>query len=226
MKIIVYFISLFCLMSCSGTKTISYKKENLKPFDEYIPITVEIKELVDLRKDNVIGRYQYSMDKKEKLEGKNICINSEKHYKKETVGAQISQQIAEHFESVRLFKETTFGNINNADYYITGNIMYFYGEQNFSQKAQVGSQFGLIGALATSGTKTPGKVIIELSDLNLYKKNGTLVKNIGDFRQEYQEDMPADGYCWCIYDNVNQKLKDFNDELSEKIKAELKDIQL
>ena len=113
-----------------------------------------------------------------------------------------------------------------SNYYLTGTLNSFYCEQEFSTGAAIGASFGLIGALATAGIKTPGKIIIDISDLKLYKKDGNLVKDFGNFYKEYKDDFKADANCWCAYWNANQMLKDFNTHLIEKIRNDLTGIEL
>lgn len=223
MKRLLYLVVvLFVLASCTPGRDIVYRTADLLPLVESVPIEVEIKEFVDQRSNNDLGVFQLAESRTTKKLDKKICLNSEKHYKKKTVASQFSKQMAEHFEAIALFDKTTFGETEAADYYITGSLVHFYGEQEFSNKALVGSQFGLIGALATASVKTQGEVVIEVSDLKLFKKNGELIKDLGSFKREYSENMSVDGYCWCIYGNINEKLKDFNDLLAEKIQADLK----
>ena len=207
-------------MSCSVNQKIAYRTDNLLIFSNSIPITVSIKELSDKRRSYSDNLLLFNNGKEIRYERKRVCINSEKHYNKETVTWQISRQMAEHFDKVKLFRRTTFANENQTNYYITGSLSYFYGMQDFSTAVAVGSQFGLIGALATSGTKTPADIVIEIKDLALYDKKGRLVQNFGTYRQEYFEELYVDAACWCIYGNMNQKLSDFIDGLAEKISSE------
>ena len=68
--------------------------------------------------------------------------------------------------------------------------------------------------------------IIDISDLKLYKKDGTLVKDFGDFYKEYKEEFKADASCWCSYWNANLMLKDFNTYLIEKIRTDMTGVEL
>ena len=181
--------------SCSANQKITYKTENIPALSNTIPIRVNIREFSDVRANSSENLLLFEKGKQTRHNGKSVCINSEKHYNKETVTSQISRQIAEHFEQIKLFQRTTFGHNTRADYYLTGSLSYFYGVQGFSTSASVGSQFGLIGALATSGAKTPADIIIEIKDLALYDRNGNLVQEFGTFRREYSGDMRADAYC-------------------------------
>ena len=211
-------------MSCSVSQKIAYRTDNIPAFSSSIPITVSIRELSDKRISNYDNLLLFEKGREIRYNRKRVCINSEKHYKKEPVTFQISRQMAEHFDKVKLFRRTTFFDNARTDYYITGSLSYFYGMQDFSTAVAVGSQFGIIGALATSGTKTPADIIIEIKDLALYNKNGRLVQKFGTYRREYFEELYVDAACWCIYANMNQKLSDFIDGLAEKISSEFRDI--
>lgn len=216
------FIPLF-VISCSINQKIVYRTDNLPLLSSTIPITVSIKELSDERNISSKNLLLFENSRQTWVDKKTVCINSEKHYTKEAVTLQISRQIAEHFDKIKLFQQTTFaGDSIKADYYITGSLSYFYGLQDFSTAAAIGAQFGLIGALATSGATTPAEIIIEIKNIALYDNNGNLIQDFGTYRKEYSEELSADAYCWCIYGNINQKLQDFNDGLANKIRNEIK----
>lgn len=219
-KIFLLFIPLL-LASCVANKPIQYKVDKLASSDVTLPYVLCIKEFTDSRKDTPNAEWQFGKGKQLKKGKKQLCVNSEKHYKKERVASLVSRQIATHFEQIKLFKATTFEDDSQADFYLTGVLTSFYGVQDFSTSAAIGSAFGLIGAMATSGAKSPGDIVMEIKDLTLYDKEGKVIKRLGDYRKEYHEKMPADGYCWCIYENVNKKLKAFNEGLADKIKEEM-----
>lgn len=225
MKRIIFLLPLI-LFGCKISQKIVYQTNDLSVPNtvKIIPIFVNLRVLEDnraqLKENNVLFTYP----RQTKLNGENSCINSEQHYKKDSVTIQITRLIAEHFNKVKLFNYTTYSQNNSNGYYITGTLNSFYGEQRFSSGAAVGAQFGLIGALATAGIKTLGKIIIEISDLKLFNKDGVLIKDFGSFYKDYNEDLSADAYCWCIYRNINNKLKDFNSHLAEKIRSDLADM--
>lgn len=86
-------------------------------------------------------------------------------------------------------------------------------------KALVGAQFGLIGALATAGIRTPAKFIIQITDLELHNKNGSVASRLEDINTVYEEMAPADGYFWSIYRNINDKLKITIEKLAFSLKT-------
>lgn len=214
------------IFGCTANRVISYKTDDItapasaKP----IPITVDIMVFDDNRPNDPSNSMLFSNPRETKINGKRYCINAEKHYK-DTVTAQIGKLMADHFNKSRLFMLSSYNKTSYNKYYLTGSLNKFYGEQEYSNAAAVGAQFGLIGALATSGITSPGTIIIEMSDLKLYKKDGTLVKELGNFYKEYSDDFKADAACWNIYFITNEKLKDFISHLSEKIREGLKDVE-
>lgn len=227
MKKIFLLLPLF-LAGCTVSQKIVYKTDDISASQTIkpIPANVEIRVLKDNRASLNENAILFTNPNETRFEGKLTCINAEKHYKKDSVASQITRLMVEHFNKAKLFEMTFYGQSSYSDYYITGTLNSFYGEQQFSKAAAAGSRFGLIGALATAGVKTPGKIVIDISDLKLFKQDGTLIKDFGNFYKEYKDDFRVDAYCWCIYSNVNEKLKDFNTHLIEKIRIDIADIKL
>jgi len=115
-----------------------------------------------------------------------------------------------------------YNDTTGCNYYLTGTLNRFYAEQRYSDAALVlETAFGFIGLIAASNLKTPGKIVIEVSDLKLFSKDSVLIKDFGSFYKEYKEEFPVDADCWCAYRNINKKLEEFNTELIEKIRADI-----
>ncbi|SHF99130.1 hypothetical protein SAMN05444274_11723 [Mariniphaga anaerophila] len=227
MKKILFLWPLF-LIGCTISQKIVYRTDDLatnQPM-ETIPAKVEVRILEDNRRNIEENNLLFDNPRQVRVDKKTMCINSEKHYAKDTVVTQITHLLVDHLNQERLFQKVFYNTSNESDYYLTGTLNSFFGEQEFSTGAAIGAGFGLIGALATSGIKTPGKIIIDISDLKLFKKDGTLVKDFGSFYKEYNDEYSADSACWCIYWNMNEMLKDFNTQLIEKIRNDLHNIKL
>ncbi|WP_010662288.1 hypothetical protein [Marinilabilia salmonicolor] len=227
MRKILFFIPLV-FWGCTISQKITYKTDDLvadksvKP----IPAVVDVRAFTDNRDSFEANSVLFSNPHQMRLDGKQVCINSEKHYKKDTVVNQFSRILAEHFNKARLFEMSLYNRSEYSNYYLTGTLNSFYAQQEFSSGAAVGASFGLIGALATSGIKTPGKIVIDVSDLKLFKKDGTLVKDFGSFYKEYVDEFKVDAYCWCAFWNANLMLKDFNTFLIEKIRNDMEGVAL
>lgn len=179
---------------------------NIQPFDDERQTIDENKVLFEN------GRYAV-------VNGKRSCVNSEEHYEEGAVPVQISNIIAEHLNQKHFFEKVVFNNKDIADYYISGKIKRFYGEQEISIADEVGAQFGLIGASVTSGIKTPAKIVIQITDLELHDNTGRVVQKFADINERYDESPRADSSCWSIYSNINEKLKITVEKLSQNIKT-------
>jgi hypothetical protein len=225
MKIQIITISLTFCFGCGPTMKVTYKVNDVKPVsDEKLStLVLDIEEFSDKRKENPANLILFSNSHINKIAGEQVCINAEKNYdKKETISSQLTQSLVDHINKKNVFRKVIKNKKDSSDYYITGNLTRFFGQQEFSNAALAGSQFGLIGAAATAGAKTSGKIILEISDLKIYQKNGQLVKNVGNFKKEFEDKFPADAYCWCIYHNVNNKLKEYASALIVLIETEIK----
>jgi len=221
-KLLLFLLSLF-LTSCVSSRYINYSVNNITvPKDaESILIDVNIKTLTDNRamiEDNMV---LFTNPRETTINKRRVCINSEKHYYHESVVNQITRLLVKHINSAKLFSNATFNENMDSVYYLTGALYCFYGEQEYSVGAAVGAQFGLIGALATANLTTAGKIVIEISDLKLFRHDGALDKEFGSFYEEYKGDFKVDASCWCIYGTINEKLKDFNTKLIEKLRTDL-----
>ena len=227
MKKLLLLAPLF-FIGCTVSQKIAYKTDDLSVSETVgtIPAMVEVRILEDNRANVEENTVLFNNPRQIKLNGKKTCINSEKHYAKDPVVSQITKIMVDHFNKARLFEMSFYDKSPDSNYYLTGTLNSFYSEQEFSTGAAVGASFGLIGALATAGIKTPGEVILDISDLKLYKKDGTLIKDFGNFYKEYKNDFKADAACWCVYWNANDMLKDFNTHLIEKIRNDMADIAL
>ena len=228
MKIKTIIIALVTICSsCKVNMPISYKVKDIQSSQDLklSGIIFDIEQFNDKRKDNADNGILYVNENLCKLDGQKFCINSEKYYRKEPVSQQITSLLVDHLKQRNSFKAVVKNQKDTADYYITGSLTKFYGKQAFSNAALVGSQFGLIGAVATAGKKTKGKIMFEITDLKIYNKKNQLIKDLGTFKKEYEEDFPVDGYCWCMYSNVNTKLKNYFSEFISTLETEIKNIE-
>ncbi len=227
MRRLLFLTPLF-LIGCTVSQKIGYKTDDIfaPQADKPIPANVEVRIFEDNRANIEENAVLFNNPRQLRLNGKLTCINSEKHYKKDAVVNQLAKIMVDHFNKAGLFSMSFYQESQYSDYYLTGTLNSFYAEQEFSTGAAVGASFGLIGALATAGIKTPGKIIIDISDLKLYKKDGTLIKDFGNFYKEYKDEFKADASCWSAYWNANLMLKDFNTQLIEKIKTDMNGVEL
>ena len=227
MRKLLFLVPLF-FIGCTISQKIVYTTDDLAAprTVKTIPADVEVRIFEDNRASFEENALLFDNSRHAVLNGIQTCINSEKHYRKDTVVNQLSKIMVEHFNKARLFNVSFYKESPYSNHYLTGTLNSFYAEQEFSTGAAVGASFGLLGAIATAGITTPGTIIIDISDLKLYKKDGTLVKDFGDFYKEYKNEFKADASCWCVYWNANLMLKDFNTYLVEKIRSDMTGVKL
>jgi hypothetical protein len=178
--------------------------------------TLLVREFEDGRKEFSDNNLLFEKDHDARIEGNLTCINSDRQYAK-PVPVQLQQTVADHLAKRSAFKTVTTDSNQPADFVLVGKLDRLYGLQGYSMKSAIGSQFGLIGALLTMGAKTDGTIKIQLSNLKLLDSKGNLVKDLGTVEHSYEGSLPADGYCWNIYLNVNQQLKTTVDKLANAV---------
>jgi hypothetical protein len=203
------------LAGCTPTRDISYDIKDVMPADSASTpgfsitknITLRISPFFDVRDTVPENTVLFVQGRESDVDGKHSCINSEENYKKRTVAGQVTEMMTEHFRKRNTFKMIADTGAGPCDYYLTGDLRSFYGAQEFSTSAKVGSMFGLIGALATSGAKTKGNVVIEFTNLTIHRTSDGNAKPINNYLATYSGDLRADANCWCIFDNVDDQLK-------------------
>ena len=223
MRNLIFFLCVLMTVSCKPSQKIAYNTDKLKTLEvnNVNNISLSVQTFEDIRsqyEDN--ASHLAAKQWKAKIDGEQSCINSEVLYKTpatEQITTIFAQHLAKKIPQIRVFTNQK----ENADYYLTAQVKHFYGIQKFSTGAAVGAHFGLIGALATANAKTQGRIIIELIDIKVFDRQNNLVTSVGNLRKEYEGEFPADANCYCIYQNVNQKLSEFNDELIGLLSLEL-----
>jgi hypothetical protein len=221
MKKILFFLLLF-LTSCVANQWITYPVSSIVSPEkvETIPIRVEVTLLIDNRMNIEQNKKLFIYPREVSMNKKRYCINSEVHYRKEAVASQITKLLVEHINQAKLFTRASEKKSAENEFVLSGTLNSFYGEQELSSDALIGTQLGIFGVPATT-SRTSGKIVIEIADLRLYKKDGSQVIYFGNFRKDFTGDFMVDANCWCVYKNMNEKLQDFNTQLIEKIRKEL-----
>jgi hypothetical protein len=161
----------------------------------------------DERASLAANQQLFSSDRDASVDGKSSCINAEKNYEEHAVPDQLADAIAQHLRKLGAYGRVTVGPGQPGTYTLTGSVRRFYGVQETSSAAEVGAAFGLVGALATSGAKTPGRVEIHFANLELYGPDGQAVARLQDVYYQQARELPADAYCNAIFQNVNEGLK-------------------
>ena len=205
----VLILIFFSIIACTPTKQITYKTSDIDSRRDSISVDKILAiQLFEDERSSIASNDTLFQNKRiyENEHGK-FCINSEKNYSSEKIPLQVSKALEMHFFETRIFRRVRSGT-DNGDFILTGKITRLFGKQGFSKSAATGAQFGLIGALATAGIKTDGLIRITLSDLKLTEKSSGIVYKLDQIDMQFEGEFKVDGYCWSIYENVNQKLKE------------------
>jgi hypothetical protein len=224
MKKLVFFICILMMVSCKPTQKIAYNTDKLKAMEtRNLNLSFSVQTFEDIRSQSEINTTHFATKQwQAKINGQQSCINSEVLYKT-SVTEQMTAIFAQHLTRKMPQMKVFTNRKEDADYYLEARVKHFYGIQKFSKSAAIGASFGLIGALASAGAKTQGVIIIELSDIKVFDRQNNLIAMVGDFSKEYEGEFPADANCICIYQNINQKLLEFNDELISLLSVELQE---
>jgi phenylpyruvate tautomerase PptA (4-oxalocrotonate tautomerase family) len=223
MKNLVFCVCVLTMVSCKPYQKIVYNTDKLKTLEvnRVNNISLSVQTFEDIRSQSDDNTFHLTATQwKAKINGEQSCINSDVLYKTpatEQITDIFAQHLAKKMPQIRVFTNQK----EQADYYLEAKVKHFYGIQKFSTSAAVGAQFGLIGALATASAKTNGTIIIELTDIKVFDRQNNLITSVGDLRKEYEGEFPADANCYCIYQNINQKLSEFNDELIGLLSLEI-----
>lgn len=220
-----YIIALFAVLlnACTINRPIIYPTSDIKPSHErpLSHLSVTFMEFKDIRREVAGNELQFKDYRQAWVQDKVQCINSERHYKNPTVSKQLTLMLVEHLESKKTFKRIQMNSVDSCDYVITASVARFKGLQPVPALAKLGAPFGLIGAVAASVARSVAKTSFAITDIKVHDKNMVLVKDLGSFAMEYEEELFVDAECWCIYANINDKLKEFNKEFVQFLETEL-----
>lgn len=219
LKSVLFFtISAFTL-ACTTNIPIAYKLEPQESIAEYDlqEVVLSVLEFEDQRRYSSENTAHFTSGRNCFIAGENMCINAEKHYHKVPPAQQFSMLLTKRFETDFPSIKAMYNNPDSADYYVRGSLVQLNGRQGFSNAAAVGAQFGLVGALATSGARTDGRIVIEINDLTVYDADYNVIRDFGDVYRVYEDEFRADAYCWAIFHNVNDMVKKFHGELVDML---------
>jgi hypothetical protein len=223
-----------CLLvsACTVQKTVYYDThtvpKNLNPPENKKSVSILI--FNDIRND-VAGNEVYLQKPREIFENKKTyCINSEQHYKKIPLSTQMSMMLVDHLQKRETFSHVFLNKKDSADFIIECNLARLTSKQLLpeairSGPAAAGAVGGAIGAgiglAATSFIKSKYTVSIALTDVKVYDKNMNLLAELGSFANDYEEESNPDAACWCSYNNVKDKLKEFYTEFIVQLESRI-----
>ena len=210
---------------CVTARTVTYDTTTVRPERApRIEVALQIGPLRDARRRHRPSAVLFHGEREAEIDGQNACINAEANYA-DGVAGQVTRTVAAHLRQRGVLAKVSAGDSGRASYRLTGEITALYGAQEPSTAAAVGAAFGLIGALATAGVTTPGRVRIAFQNLQIEDASGVVVARPDDVVLDYSGKLPADAYCWSIYENVNAKLREAVAMLASNVERSLRSQQ-
>ncbi len=239
--IAVSIISLF-IISCTplitynldDTKNTNLNYEKIIRNYKLSKLTLSVQPFQDYRKSNSYMKEEI-FNNENKSKSKTECYNWEYRYGKLIISDTISELLANHFDSMEIFKKVYFNEKEQADLYMTCNLISFAAHTNVNKDAKkaavvqvAGASFGLIGAVvatAAAGHIEQSYYDYEMKYANVvvYDKKGKIVYQLPEFISNGRRQIPPVSSCdnlnFFIF--VNEELKWHNDLFIEKISDEL-----
>lgn len=199
--------------ACTPMRKITYAIDDVVSLQDsmYTGATLSVIPFKDQRQSEDDTLILFENNRTAKVEGERMCINSEKHYDAEKIPIQVATMLHKHLNATGAFKEV-YLITDTGQYRLTGDIVRLFGKQEFSTAAVVGAQFGLLGAIATSGIKTDGVIRITLTNLLLTNTKMGKTHELEEIDLQFEGEYNVDANCWSVYAHVNNKLKQAVDE--------------
>lgn len=150
-----------------------------------------------------------------------ICINAEENYSAGIVPTQVTAVVANYIHDMQLFRGVVWGDTDEADYVLSGDLTFFYGRQAPALTSGAMLAIGILGGVVGTSIAeteaerydTNGEVLIQLQNVVLRDPNGQIVAEIGTVSEYFIGYLPA-GTCEVIYRNVDSRLPIFAHRLA------------
>jgi hypothetical protein len=219
LSLMILFVS-----GCAVNKKIAYPVADIAPIssDRFSSSVVMVKPLVDERHP-VAKAGETTRPAMVKRDDSNWWFyNSDDHYRSEPVAAQVTRMLIEHLNASHLFQNARPYDDNarsEAQWMLEGRITTFDAYKQRSMATQVGAQFGLIGALFTSGVQSEFEATTVLSNMKLTNTATNEVIWEGAARSTIRGMDSADPYGWAVYAVANASLKQAIDNLLVTLKG-------
>ncbi|MBI5098595.1 MAG: hypothetical protein HZB30_05090 [Nitrospirae bacterium] len=218
LKTVVCCFIIFLASGCVKQQ-IAYRLDDVARIQSssFAPFTLAVAEFKDIRQGPIKENKWYKDDRTTLKDGRDYFFNDPDYYKDKVISPWITEMIVKHIDQAGLFKSTKLLSDNpNTDFILEGNIQRFEGFKEPSIGAQIGQQFGLIGALMTLGLKSTYEGTTILIDVQLKKRSTDEILWTGTAEGRVEGEDFADAYGWSAYQKANESLKVAVNELIDK----------
>lgn len=181
--------------------------------------TLGVEAFRDVREKPSEKQAWYEEKRKTQRGGKDWWFNNDQEYKNKCVAPWITEMIVKHLNQSGLFRSVTLKEkaTSDTDYILQGEIQKFEGYKEPSVAAQVGAQFGLIGAIATAGVTSRYEATTVLINVKLIRKDSQETIWQGVVEGKIEGEDYADAYGWSAYIKANLSLKEAVNHLIDEL---------
>lgn len=208
--------------ACVPKRHFRYNVNDIRPVAATrLTVDLRVHPFSDVRRTVPANAVLFGDTNEPKIDGKRHCVNGEKYYEPGAAGGEVSEAIVAHLARRGLVRSVTVASKGTPAYALKGSVRSLYGVQEYHVGSAIGAGFGAIGAAATAGNKSRGKVLVELTDLSLLDPTGHEVKKLEPISVMLEGALPIDAYCWATYDNVNVQLRFAVEKLAVEVEQAL-----
>jgi len=222
--ILLILTGLLVLPGCSQPITYSLDDIPKAVNSPFTSNTLGVEAFEDVRENIPVKQAWYKSFYKERRithrGGKGWWFNDDQEYKNKCVAPGITEMIVKHLNRSGLFHSVTLKEKarSDTDYILQGGIKTFEGYKEKSVAAQIGAQFGLIGALATSGVTSQYEATTVLNNVKLIRRDSqeTIWQGVIEGKIEGEDYADAQGFS--AYTKANISLKEAVNQLIDELK--------
>jgi hypothetical protein len=234
----IFLLSSLFVISCSPL--ITYKTDNTNnpnlnyerviSYFKLSKLTLSIQPLQDNRKTN-----SYLKDEMFATEDKNPaeCYNRDYIYDKINVSDTLSELLANHFDSTKIFKKVYYNEKEQADLYMTADLISFVFHTQINKDAMKAAVIKgvasvlvgpIAGAVVASGYRSVYNYEIKYANVVVYDKKGNIIYKLPEFVSKGTRPLGSPVASCNTLEHLafyNDQLKWHNDSFIEKINDEL-----
>jgi hypothetical protein len=215
------------LLGCSSKAMIRYDLDRVSAYEESPArgSTLLVASLEDHRREQKGVDDHFTHGREIDRESYHVCINAERGYKHKPVVRAVKKQIARHLDRKKVFERVVTGGVASADYYLSAELTYFYGMQQYSMGSAVlmGVGAGLGGAVggamvgAAMTKESFAEVIVELRNVGVWDAGGRKLVQVPVIAERTTSMLRTDPDCRRIYDHVNARLNGVTEKLADAL---------
>jgi hypothetical protein len=218
------FVAALGIVGCSPTFRATYDTTTVRSAPgPRLDVALDLEVLRDARRRHAPSTVLFRGESVVEIDGEDSCVNAEASYEA-GIARQVTDTVAQHMARRGVLRAVTVQSTARTDYRLSGEIGALYGVQETSGQAQTGAAVGgLIGGIIAATATAPTRVRIVFRNLAIHDSTGRIVARPADVVLDFQGELGADAYCYAVYANVNEKLREAVDQLAANVEGALRE---